>query len=119
MRPGISSDAWALGCVAAFCLGGRPLFYGSKESVREQHGDFMEVFYFDDKDECRRDIGSYSNIDKGVKFGQHEGVRLFTQLLQGHAAPCIGDDQPTRFRRHERAFLRGLLHPNPAERLGT
>ena len=27
-----------------------------------------------------------------------------------------GDDEPSRFRCHEKAFLRGLLHPDPAER---
>jgi serine/threonine protein kinase len=28
-----NADAWALGCVAHFCLQGRPLYFGDKEEV--------------------------------------------------------------------------------------
>ena len=28
-------DAWALGCVASFCLNGRPLFMGTPQEVRQ------------------------------------------------------------------------------------
>jgi serine/threonine protein kinase len=31
--PGLS-DAWALGCVASFCLQGRPLYLGSAKEVK-------------------------------------------------------------------------------------
>ena len=31
---GTGGDAWALGCVASFCLNGRPLFMGSPQEVR-------------------------------------------------------------------------------------
>ena len=31
---GCLSDAWALGCVASFCLYGRPIYMGTAEEVR-------------------------------------------------------------------------------------
>lgn len=34
---GTGGDAWALGCVASFCLNGRPLFMGSPQEVRQTH----------------------------------------------------------------------------------
>ena len=33
--PGFAADAWALGCVAYFCLHGRPKFFGDNEQVGE------------------------------------------------------------------------------------
>lgn len=31
--PGFAADAWALGCVAYFCLHGRPKFFGDNDQV--------------------------------------------------------------------------------------
>ncbi len=30
------ADGWALGCLAHFCVAGKPLFFGDKEEVLEQ-----------------------------------------------------------------------------------
>lgn len=32
-QPGIAADAWALGCLAYFCLQGRPKYYGDNDQV--------------------------------------------------------------------------------------
>ena len=115
VRPGLLSDAWALGCVAAFCLVGRPLFYGSRGAVQEQQVDFGTVFRFGDQDESENEVESTKS---GVKFGRQEGYGLYVQLLHEHATTS-GDDQPARERSHEREFLRGLLHPEPSERVSV
>jgi serine/threonine protein kinase len=31
--PGFAADAWALGCVAFFCLHGRPRYFGDTDQV--------------------------------------------------------------------------------------
>jgi hypothetical protein len=47
---GTAGDAWALGCVASFCLHGRPLFIGAANEVSRPKGthfiDFT-LFYHD------------------------------------------------------------------------
>lgn len=35
---GTAGDAWALGCVASFCLRGRPLFIGAADEVSRPEG---------------------------------------------------------------------------------
>ena len=42
---GTGGDAWALGCVASFCLNGRPLFMGGPREVSKTFGDFV-LFLF-------------------------------------------------------------------------
>lgn len=39
-EPGLS-DAWALGCVASFCLRGRPLYLGNAKEVKSDHSSAM------------------------------------------------------------------------------
>lgn len=41
---GTAGDAWALGCVASFCLHGRPLFIGAANEVSRPKGThFMSL----------------------------------------------------------------------------
>ena len=44
---GTAGDAWALGCVASFCLHGRPLFIGAADEVSRPKGTLFISFDFD------------------------------------------------------------------------
>ncbi len=131
--PGLASDAWALGCVASFCLLGRPLFYGTKEMVVEQQVDFLEAYYSGDSIDSQGQEGGEKGTEiggpgkarqKGVVFAREEGPGLYMQLMQATTTTTTttttdsgtGTDQPPRERGRERAFLRGLLHPDPSHR---
>jgi serine/threonine protein kinase len=104
--PGLGADAWALGCLAWFCLTGRPLFYGSRDEVLTQQQDpdhcpallldpaaaVEEVEESEEKDQRRK-----------VHFGAEADAAAESFLGDGNTGP----------------FLRGLLNRDPRERLSV
>ena len=100
--------------------------------VVEQHEDFLQAYYsdsIDSKDQAQDQEGGERERERerGVMFAREEGLGLYMQLLQATTtttthitgtatASGSGRDQPPRERGRERAFLRGLLHPDPSHR---
>ena len=114
---GLGSDAWALGCLAYFCLVGRPLFFGDREQVLDQ---------------LEQQLGA-SSSGAGFVPVRHAG-ELGTAPPQGAPAGRVNFDmhgagggggggavtavlKSLASDEHVRAFLQGLLCAEPCDRL--
>lgn len=84
------ADAWAVGCVASFCLEGKPLFFGEKEDVLDQIKE-------------HRQTQKQHHVHFQGSAAEGRDVSAFTELLQFETR-CSQD------------FIDGLLRADPAER---
>eukprot|EP00605_Chrysophyceae_sp_TOSAG23-4_P002472 GSChrysophyteH1.ASY1.ANO1.2731.1 assembled CDS len=91
--PGISTDAWALGCLMSFLLAGRPPFYGDQASVQQQHKLLQKGSRSD------------SNLSEGASVS-------FAPFLAHRDTDT--DDTSGFFRQHD--LLDGLLQYRPQTR---
>ena len=115
---GLGSDAWALGCLAYFCLVGRPLFFGDREQVLDQleqqlgasssGAGFVPVRHAGELGTAQPHGGAGRvNFDLHGTDGRGGGGAV-TALLKSLASDA-----------HVRAFLQGLLCAEPCDRLAV
>jgi serine/threonine protein kinase len=104
--PDPCSDAWALGCVAHFCLHGRPLFFGPRDNVASQHSYHFGPTY----------SRHYPHVDKiistgagAANTGSGGGVYVHFSDSKGSKSDEIGSQQE--------AFLGSLMHLEPNTRM--
>jgi len=107
---GLGADAWALGCVAYFCLLGRPLFFGSSQEVlaqmaAEAGASFVPVA-------SRDGAGAGAVAVAGAGAGRHVNFDSRDGGVRGLLAALERDAQT-------RSFLQGLLCCEPRDRLAV
>lgn len=133
-KPSILTDAWSLGCVAVFCLQGKPKYFGNKEEVLQQvmedfkvtskstevkfSNEVMESDIYDDilylskKD-------SISSVDiRAKRFLQglicyDHSKRMTIEDVLNHEYLTIGELDPTIDIDDETIVQPHLFHENP------
>jgi len=103
--PGLGADAWALGCLAWFCLTGRPLFFGSRDEVltQMQSPDHCPALLLESAAVEGLQVSKEVEQRRNVHFCAEADAAAETFLGDGNTGP----------------FLRGLLNRDSRERLSV
>lgn len=107
-RPDAQSDSWSLGCVAYFCIVGKPLFFGSTvDDIVFQHEKLGLTNMV------------HANFSTNVRFAGNENFSSGSRIFVDSVRSAIGNDQAVTFtecllkfsRQSRMSIAKAIVHP--------